>query len=334
MKAGILTGGGDCPGMNAFIRAVTRSLINMQPDVEVWGILDGWAGMIEQSYRRLTVADTVGINNLGGTILGTVRVPEMRTDPELRRKVMLNYIDAGFDILFVCGGNGSLHASHGLDLLLREAGYRSPIYVTAGSIDNDVANSYGTSIGFYSAIQRSLEMLGWIRDTASSHRRVYLIESMGRDSAFLPFYSGIVAGVEYVIRPDEEVDFEALVDMIERRDRDTRIIVSEAYSKSLDEIEAILQDALDRRRSRHDIRTVNMGYFQRGGEPSISDVLRANWLGFNMVKAMLAGEESSFFGAKHVTDPPVRLPLAAALQPSANLDDIPRDMIEMALALR
>jgi 6-phosphofructokinase 1 len=334
MKAGILTGGGDCPGMNAFIRAVTRSLINMQPDVEVWGILDGWSGMIEQSYRRLSVADTVGINNLGGTILGTVRVPEMRTDIELRHRVMRNYINAGFDALFVCGGNGSLHASQGLDLLLREAGYRSPIYFTAGSIDNDVANSYGTSIGFYSAIQRSLEMLGWIRDTASSHRRVYLIESMGRDSAFLPFYSGIVAGVEYVIRPDEEVNFEALVDMIERRDRDTRIIVSEAYSKSLGEIEAILLEALERRQSRHDIRTVNMGYFQRGGEPSISDVLRANWLGFNMVKAMIGGAESSFFGAKHVTDPPVRLPLAQALQPGANLDDIPRDMIEMALALR
>jgi 6-phosphofructokinase 1 len=258
----------------------------------------------------------------------------MRTDAELRRRVMRNYIDAGFDALFVCGGNGSLHASHELDLLLHEAGYRSPIYVTAGSIDNDVANSYGTSIGFYSAIQRSLEMLGWIRDTASSHRRVYLIESMGRASAFLPFYSGIVAGVEYVIRPEEEVNFEALVDMIERRDRDTRIIVSEAYPKSLGEIESILRDALECRNSRHDIRTVNMGYFQRGGEPSISDVLRANWLGFIMVKAMIAGAESSFFGAKLVTDPPVRLPLAEALKPEANLDDIPREMIELALALR
>lgn len=334
MKIGILTGGGDCPGMNAFVRAVTRSAINLRPDLEVWGIHDGWRGLIERSYRRLTPPDTAGISNLGGTILGTVRVPEMREDAKLRRRVMENFIADGFDALFVCGGNGSLHASCDLDQMLRESEHRAPVLFTAASIDNDVANVHGTSLGFYSAIRRSLEMMEWIRDTASAHRRVYIIGSMGRKSAYLPFYAGIATGAEYVIRPDERVDFEALADMIEARERDTRIIVSEAYPKSLDEIRAILDHALERRRSRHEIRTVDMGYFQRGGEASITDVLRANWLGYQMVKSMLAGEGSAFFGAFNMGAPPTRIPLAEALEPTANHDDIPREIIEMAVALR
>lgn len=206
--------------------------------------------------------------------------------------------------------------------------------MTGALIDNDVANVYGTSIGFYSAIHRSVEMMEWIRDTASAHRRVYIIGSMGRKSAFLPFYAGIVSGVEYVIRPNERVDFEAIADMIERRDRDTRIIVSEAYSKALDHVRAILSDALERRSSRHEIRTVDMGYFQRGGEAVIADVLRANWIGFHMVRSLINGESSAFFGAYHVGAPPNRVSIEEAVQASANHDDIPRDLIEMALALR
>jgi len=334
MKIGILTGGGDCPGMNAFIRAVTRSALNLKPDIEVWGIHDGWRGLIERSYRRLTPIDTAGISNLGGTILGTLRVPELREDASLRRTVRENFVADGFDALFVCGGNGSLHASCDLDQMLRENNQSIPILFTAASIDNDVANVYGTSLGFYSAIRRSLEMMEWIRDTASAHRRVYIIGSMGRKSAYLPFYAGIATGAEYVIRPDERVDFEALADMIEARERDTRIIVSEAYPKSLDEIRAILDHALERRRSRHEIRTVDMGYFQRGGQASITDVLRANWLGYRMVKSMLAGEGSAFFGAFNMGAPPTRVPLAEALEPTANHDDIPREIIEMAVALR
>jgi 6-phosphofructokinase 1 len=320
--------------MNAFIRSVTRGIINLSQGIEVQGILDGWEGLIERKYQHLSVLATAGINNLGGTILGTVRVPELRTDAALRERVMRNFIEEGFDALFVCGGNGSLNASYELDCLLRENGYRVPIYFTPASIDNDVANQYGTAIGFYSAIQRSLEMLEWIRDTASAHRRVYIIGSMGRNSAFLPFYAGIVAGAEYVIRPNERVDFGAIVDMIERRDRDTRIIVSEAYPKSLEAIRAILSHALEQRNSLHDIRTVDMGYFQRGGQTSITDVLRASWLGFHMVQAMRAGDDSGFFGASNVCEAPKRISLAEAIKPSANHDDIPREMIELALSLR
>lgn len=334
MKIGILTGGGDCPGMNAFIRAVTRSALNLIDGVEVWGVLDGWLGMIERSYRPLSALDTAGISSLGGTILGTVRTPDLRTNREMQNRLMHNVLEDGFDAIFVCGGNGSLNAAYHLDERLRSNGTPRSILFTPGSIDNDVANAYGTSLGFYSAILRSLEMMDWIRDTASAHRRVYIMGSMGRHSAYLPFYAGVAAGAEYVIRPNEKVDFEALADMIELRDRDTRIIVSEAYPKSIEEVRAILDNALERRRSRHEIRTVDMGYFQRGGRAAITDVLRAGWLGFSMVKGLMAESGSRFFGAFNVGAPPNIVPLSEALQPEANRDDIPKEMIEMAIALR
>lgn len=334
MTVAILTGGGDCPGMNAFVRAITRTSLNLNPQAEVWGVLDGWRGLIDRAYRRLGVHETAGITRLGGTILGTTRVPELGTDLALQQTVARNVLEAGFSALFVCGGNGSLAAACRLDELLKEMQHPCQVIFTPASIDNDVANCYGTSIGFYSAIERSMEMMQWIRDTASAHRRVYIIGSMGRDSAFLPFYSGITTGAEYVIRPNERVDFEALADVIEQRERDTRIIVSEAYPKSLEAIRAILSEALERRNSRHEIRTVDMGYFQRGGEASVTDVLRANWLGFNMVRSMLADNGSCFFGAFNIGQTPNRVPLAEALDTSKVNNDIPRTLIELAQALR
>jgi 6-phosphofructokinase 1 len=320
--------------MNAFIRAVTRSTLNLSPDAEVWGMLDGWRGLIERTYRPLSVLDTAGISGLGGTILGTTRVPELKHDTQMQELVVQNVIDAGFAALFICGGNGSLHAAHRLDTILREREHPCQILFTPASIDNDVANTYGTAIGFYSAIERSMEMMQWIRDTASAHRRVYIIGSMGRKSAFLPFYSGMATGAEYVIRPRERVNYEAIADMIEQRSRDTRIIVSEAYPKSLEAIRAILSEALERRSSRHEIRTVDMGYFQRGGEASVTDVMRANWLGYHMVCSMLADKGSCFFGAFNIGQDPNRISLDDAVAAPATYTDMPRVMIEMAKALR
>ncbi|MGE3802131.1 MAG: 6-phosphofructokinase [Candidatus Kapaibacterium sp.] len=334
MKLAILTGGGDCPGMNAFVRSVTRSAINLREGVEVWGVLDGWAGMITGSYRQLGVLDTAGISRLGGTILGTLRAPELKEREESRERVVQNFIDAGFDALLICGGNGSLRAALDLDQRLKREKQSAQIYFTSASIDNDVANTIGTSIGFYSAIERSMEMMEWIRDTASAHRRVYIVGSMGRNSAYLPVYAGLTTGAEYVIRPDEQVDFDKIVDMIEERDRDTRIIVSEAYPRTLEEITAILSAALEKRKSTHEIRTVDMGYFQRGGMASVTDVLRANWVGHCMVRAAIAKDESGFYGAFHVGATPNRVTLEEALSPEATHEDIPREIIEMMIALR
>jgi 6-phosphofructokinase 1 len=196
MKFGILTGGGDCPGMNAFVRAVTRTTLNLRPQTSVWGVVDGWKGLLDNNFSRLTKLDVAGLTSRGGTILGTTRVPELATDMDLQETLARNLHDNGFNYLFVCGGNGSLKACNALNSIARRENLRTKFLVSPGSIDNDVCNTTGSSIGFYSALDKSLEMLELIRDTASSHRRLYLVRSMGRKSAYLALYSGIASGAE------------------------------------------------------------------------------------------------------------------------------------------
>ncbi|GBD07398.1 ATP-dependent 6-phosphofructokinase 1 [bacterium HR21] len=335
IRCAVLTGGGDCPGMNAFIRAVVRATLNLSPESTVYGVLDGWKGLVYNEYRPLGKRDVSGIAMLGGTILGTVRFPELATSQQLQERAARNLEEQGFDYLFVIGGNGSVKAAWALEQILRREGWRTRILVAPGSIDNDVCNNYGTSIGFYSALERSLEMLSWIRDTASSHRRVYLIRSMGRDSAYLAFYAGIIGGAEYAIRPHEEVDYERLAEVVAQRDRDTIIVVSEAYAKSLREIQQTLEDIFRRRGIEREIRAVDMSYFQRGGKASVTDILRASWLGYRMVCDALRGCSSGFYTAYyigHLQDP---LPLELAADDArTNHLDIPPEVIQMALALR
>lgn len=241
MKFAVLTGGGDCSGMNAFVRAVVRSSLNIHPETSVIGVLDGWKGLIYNNYRKLDKLSVAGITSAGGTILGTVRVPELATDSSLLETTARNLHDNRIDYLFVCGGNGSIKAANAILGLIQSDKIKTKILCAPGSIDNDVCNEYGSSIGFYSALDKSLEMLEWIRDTASSHRRVYLIKSMGRASAYLAFYAGIATGAEYVITPGEDVDFEKIATMVDERDRDTRIIVAEGYEQDLPQIRETLE---------------------------------------------------------------------------------------------
>lgn len=335
MKFAILTGGGDSPGMNAFIRAVVRSALNLKPTTSVWGVIDGWQGLIDNNYRKLNKRDTAGLSLAGGTILGTLRVPELKDDVDLQNTMAVNLHDNFFDYLFVCGGNGSLKAANVLNEIIKKDGLRTKILVTSGSIDNDVVNKHGFSVGFYSAIDKSVEMLEWIRSTASSHRRVYIIESMGRDSGHLAFYAGIATGAEYVIRPGEDVDFENIANMIDERDRDTRIIVAEGYEKSTGEILEILTAIFKRREIKHEIRVVDMGYFQRGGRTSVKDVLLASWLGYCMVKDALKKSDSGFYACYFGGQKPYILPLDyASVDSNVNTNELDPEFIEFALSLR
>ncbi len=335
MKFAVLTGGGDCSGMNAFVRGVVRCALNLQPTSTVLGVIDGWKGLVYNEYRPLGKRDVAGHSHTGGTILGTVRVPELSRDKDLQRTVALNLHDQHIDYLFVCGGNGSVKASNTLNNIIKAEGLRTRILACPGSIDNDVCNNLGTSVGFYSALDKSLDMLEWIRDTASSHRRVYLIQSMGRDSAYLAFYAGIVTGAEYIIRPGENVDYEQIVAMIDERDRDTRIIVAEGYEYSLETITVILEEIFAKRNIHHEIRSVDMSYFQRGGKAAVTDILRASWLAFWMVSDSLEGCDSGFYSAYYTGHKPGALPLdVAADDAKTSHQDIPQAIIDMAKALR
>ncbi len=333
MKIAVLTGGGDCPGMNAFIRAVVRTALNLKPSTSVWGVIDGWKGLINSNFTKLSKRDTAGISIRGGSILGTLRCPELKNDPDIQEAAILNLHDNFFDYLIVIGGNGSLAASNVLNKIAKSKGLRTKILVAPGSIDNDVCNNYGFSVGFYSAIDKSMEMLEWIRDTASSHRRVYLIESMGRDSGFLAFYAGISSGAEYIIRPGENVDYEKLATIIDERDRDTRIIVAEGYEKRVEEIRKILEDIFKTRDISHEIRTVDMGYFQRGGKAVIKDILLASWLGYHMVLDAFNKKDSAFYIAYNPGLPVTTLSLEDAVSEKSNSMEIPQVLIDFAKAL-
>jgi 6-phosphofructokinase 1 len=334
MKFGILTGGGDCPGMNAFIRAIVRTTLNLRPQTSVWGVSDGWKGLLDNNYIHLTKLDMAGLTSRGGTILGTTRVPELIHDTDLQETLARNLHDNGFNYLFVCGGNGSLKASNVLNEISRRQNLRTKFLVSPGSIDNDVCNTVGSSIGFYSALDKSLEMLEWIRDTASSHRRVYLIRSMGRKSAYLALYAGIASGAEFVIMPDEDVNYEDVATVIAERDKDSRIIVSESYPHTLDEIRAKLETIFIQRNIRREVRSVDMGYFQRGGKTSVTDILRASWIGYRMVKDAFEGCESGFYTAFYTGHSPAPIPLTEASGEDANHDWVPREFIDFAQALR
>jgi 6-phosphofructokinase 1 len=335
MKVAIMTGGGDSPGMNAFIRAVVRCCLNLRPATSVWGVIDGWRGLVDGNFKKLTKKDTAGIAHQGGTILGTLRVPELKDDRDIQEAIALNLHDNFFDYLFIIGGNGSLAASNVINNIIKEKGLRTKLLVTAGSIDNDVCNNYGYSIGFYSAIDKSLEMLEWIRDTASAHRRVYIIESMGRDSGYLAFFAGVATGAEHIILPNDEVDYEQLVNLISERDRDTRIIVAEGYPKTADEIRKILEEIFARRNIKHEIRHVDMGYFQRGGKAAVKDIIVASWLGYVMVKDAFEGVDSGFYICFQPGENPVRLPLDVAADQSKTTHlDIPQQLKEFEAALR
>lgn len=333
MKFAILTGGGDCPGMNAFVRAVIRAALNLKPATSVWGVIDGWQGLVDNNFRKLSKRDSAGIAQAGGSVLGTLRCPQLKTDVEIQEAAALNLHDNFFDYLFVIGGNGSLAASNVINNIIKEKGLRTKILVCPGSIDNDVCNNFGYSIGFYSAIDKSMEMLEWIRDTASAHRRVYLIESMGRDSGYLAFFAGIASGSEYIIRPGEKVNYEKLATMIDDRDRDTRIIVAEGYEHRVEEIRKILEDIFIKRNITHEVRTVDMGYFQRGGKAVVKDILLASWLGYNMVKEALLKLDSTFYIAYNGGGEVAKLTLKDAVDKNSNHMNIPKEIIDFADAL-
>jgi len=334
MKIAILTGGGDCPGMNAFVRAVVRSALNLRPTTSVWGVIDGWKGLIESNFRKLDRRETRGMTHAGGTFLGTLRVPELKDDPDMQEAMAMNLHDNFFDYLLVIGGNGSLQAANVTDRIVKKNGLRTKILVASGSIDNDVCNNFGFSVGFYSAVDKSMEMLEWIRDTASAHRRVYVIRSMGRDSGYLAFFSGVATGAEKIILPDEKVDYEKLATMIDERDRDTRIIVAEGYEKSLEDVRKTLEAIFERRNIKHEIRTVDMGYFQRGGKAVIKDILLASWLAYCMVKDALNKCDSGFYAAYNGGQKPTILTLEEAVNEEFSTHwEIPADILDFAQAL-
>ena len=303
---GILTSGGDAPGMNAAIRAVTRTA--RYHDINVIGIMRGYQGLIEKEFVKFTSSSVSNTIQRGGTILKTARCGEFMT-PEGRKKAYDNMVEAEIDALVVIGGNGSLT---GAQLFARE--YDLPIIGLPGTIDNDL---YGTdsTIGYDSALNTIVDCVDKIRDTANSHDRIFFIEVMGRDAGFLAQNSAIASGAEAAIIPEGSTDVDQLAAFIERGKRKSKnsaiVLVSEAQKNGVGGA-MYYAERIKNEYPQFDARVTILGHLQRGGMPTAYDRILASRMGYAAIEALLEGQRNVMIGIKN--DEIVYVPISRAVK--------------------
>jgi 6-phosphofructokinase 1 len=303
---GVLTSGGDAPGMNAAIRAITRTA--RYHDMNVIGIMRGYQGLIEKEFVKFTSSSVSNTIQRGGTILKTARCMGFMT-PEGRKTAHDNMVEAGIDALIVIGGNGSLT---GAQLFARE--YDIPIIGLPGTIDNDL---YGTdsTIGYDSALNTIVDCVDKIRDTANSHDRIFFIEVMGRDAGFLAQNSAIASGAEAAIIPEGKTDVDQLAEFIERGKRKSKnsaiVLVSESQKDGKGGA-LYYADRIKKEYPQFDARVTILGHLQRGGMPSAYDRILASRMGFAAIEALLEGQRNVMIGIKN--DEIVYVPIARAVK--------------------
>ncbi|MFD0762892.1 6-phosphofructokinase [Lutibacter aestuarii] len=279
-KIAVLTSGGDAPGMNAAIRAVVRACTYYR--IECVGVYRGYQGLIEGDFKTLSARHVSNIINKGGTILKSARSQEFKTT-EGRAKAFQNLKEAGIGAIVLIGGDGTF--TGGLKFIEE---YNFPVVGIPGTIDNDI---YGTdnTIGYDTALNTVVEVIDKIRDTASSHNRLFFIEVMGRDAGFIALNSGIGAGAEEILIPEKNLGLERLVDSLKKsKDKgktSSIVVVSEGDKIGKNVFE--LADYINDNFPHYDIRVSVLGHMQRGGSPSCFDRVLASRLGVAAVEALL-----------------------------------------------
>jgi 6-phosphofructokinase 1 len=287
-RIAVLTSGGDNPGLNPCIRAVVRMGIHL--DLEVMGIHRGYAGLMGGEIREMDARAVGGILGRGGTILGTARAPEFR-DVQGRRKAlrMLNRFDIGG--LVVIGGNGSLTGA----LELHRMGF--PVVGIPSTIDNDI-NGTDIAVGVDTALNTILGAIDKIKDTASSHNRAFLIETMGRNSGYLALSSGVAGGAELVLCPEIETSFEEIVETVEdsyiRGKAHCIIVVAEGWEPGTDEVAQKLRERKEE--LGFSVRVTRLGHVQRGGSPMAFDRILATRMGAAAVRELAGGNSGVMVG--------------------------------------
>ncbi len=287
-KIGVLTSGGDSPGMNAAIRAVVRT--GLYHNMEVFGIMRGYQGMIDDDIVPMHSRSVANIIQRGGTILKTARSKDFYT-PEGRKKAYDNLKKHGIDGLVVIGGDGSFR---GAQKFSNE--FDIPCIGLPGTIDKDIAGSDFT-IGFDTAVNTAIEAIDKIRDTADAHDRLFIIEVMGRDAGYIALHSGIATGAEHILIPETKTDIEAVVDSLEEKERRKKlvnmIVVAEGdETGGANEVLSIIK----RRLPHLDTRVCILGHIQRGGSPSCLDRLIASRLGYAAVDCLIEGKHNIMIG--------------------------------------
>lgn len=286
-RIGVLTSGGDAPGMNAAVRAVVRKAIFHE--IEVYGIYYGFQGLMTGSMEELEVGSVGDIIQRGGTFLYSARSDDFKTK-EGQAKALANLKKNGIEGLVVIGGDGSVHGAR----VLSELGI--PCIGVPATIDNDIAE-IDTTIGFDTALNTIIDSIDKIRDTATSHERTYVIEVMGRDAGDLALYAGLADGAESIIIPEKPHDFNEVVERLKsghkRGKRHSIIVLSEGVGEGFTYGKQILEA------TGFDTRVTVLGHIQRGGSPSAADRVLASRLGAAAVDLLLTGKDSRIVGVKN-----------------------------------
>ena len=287
---GILTSGGDAPGMNAAIRAVTRA--GIYNGFTIKGIYRGYEGLIHDEVKTFTTEDVSGIINRGGTILKTARSKEFMT-MEGMKKAYDTCVKEGIDALVVIGGNGSLTGARNFGME-----FNFPVIGLPGTIDNDL---YGTdsTIGYDTTMNTIMECVDRIRDTANSHERIFFVEVMGRDAGFLAQNSAIACGAEAAIIPEEMMEEDQLAVFMGRGIRKSKksciVIVSESPKCGA----LYYADRVRKEFPEFDVRVSILGHLQRGGSPSAHDRILASRTGVGAIEAILQGQRNVMVGVRN-----------------------------------
>ncbi len=286
-KIGVLTSGGDAPGMNAAIRAVVRKSIFH--DMEVFGVKNGFQGLIDGNIDKMDIGSVGDIIQRGGTLLRSARCEEFKTD-EGQQKGIEQLRKHGIEGLIVIGGDGSFRGAQKLS----EKGY--PCIGVPGTIDNDISGTDFT-IGFDTALNTIIEAIDKIRDTATSHERTYVIEVMGRDAGDLALWAGLADGAESILIPEKSDDFQDVVLRLkrghERGKKHSIIILAEGVGSGFAYGERIQKE------TNLETRVTVLGHIQRGGSPTASDRVLASRLGAKAVDLLLSGKAGRMVGIQN-----------------------------------
>ena len=307
---GILTSGGDAPGMNAAIRAVTRSAI--YNGLKVKGIYRGYKGLITGEIKEFKTENVSNIIQLGGTILKTARCQEFKT-PEGRQIAYETMQKEGIDALIVIGGDGSLT---GARLLAQE--YDVPCIGLPGNIDNDLFGT-DTTIGYDTALNTILDAVDKIRDTATSHERLFFVEVMGRDAGFLALNGAIASGAEAAIIPEFNTEVDQLEEFINngfRKSKNSSIVLvaeSEITGGAMHYAERVKNEF-----PQYDVRVSILGHLQRGGRPTAHDRIIASRMGVASIEALMEGQRNVMIGIEN--DQIVYVPFTKAIKNDKPID--------------
>jgi len=288
-KIGVLTSGGDAPGMNAAVRSVVRS--SVYNNIEIVGILFGYQGLIDNKIRPMDARSVNNIINKGGTILKTARCEDFRSENG-RNKAYNNIKKNKIDSLVVIGGDGTFTGA-----MIFQKEFSLPIIGIPGTIDNDI---YGTqyTIGYDTALNTVINAIDKIRDTAISHNRLFFVEVMGRDAGHIALNAGIGAGAEEILVPEANMGLEGLLDSLKRSEKSGKsssiVVVAEGDKTGKNVFE--IASYIEKNMPEYEVRVSVMGHMQRGGSPSCFDRVLASRMGVYAVEKLLSGESKSMIG--------------------------------------